>query len=369
MLRTWAASALMAVFAPCVVCQSAAAKAPNVIFDTDMWSDIDDALALAMLQALEDRGEIKLVAVTLNMQEPWCASYVDVVDTFYGRPEIPVGLVQDGKDLQAIRKQFPETSWPVTEYTRLVSERRKYDGSLVYPHRLVDGSKAPEAVSVLRQTLAALPDGSVVMIEVGYHTNLSRLLDSGADAASPLGGRELVARKVRLLSVMAGNFRDTQSDGKVKPAGTPEFNLMVDVPAAQKVFLKWPTPIVDSGFEIGMSMLYPGYSIDHDYSYVAHHPIADTYRTYAEETRSKWPHDHPTYDLTAVLYAARPDRGYFSLSKPGKITVLADGGSRFDEADGGTHRYLILTDEQKARALEAMVLLASEPPKLGKRPR
>ncbi len=31
----------------------------NVIFDTDIWSDIDDMLALAMLHALQDRGEVK----------------------------------------------------------------------------------------------------------------------------------------------------------------------------------------------------------------------------------------------------------------------------------------------------------------------
>lgn len=347
----------------------ASAKAPNVVFDTDMWSDIDDALALAMLNSLQDRGEINLVAVTVNMDEPWCASYVDVVDTFYGRPDIPIGLVRHGKNIEAIRAQFPETSWPVTEYTRLISERKNGGGTLVYPHRLVDGSKAPDAVALLRKTLAAQPDGSVVMIEVGYHTNLSRLLDSDADEASPLSGRDLVANKVRLLSVMAGNFGDTESDGRPKPKGTPEFNLMVDVPAAQKVFASWPTPIVDSGFEIGISMLYPAYSIEHDYSYVAHHPIADTYRTYAEETKSQWPHDHPTYDLTAVLYAARPDRGYFSLSKPGKIAVLDDGGSRFEESAEGTHRYLIQSDEQKARALEAMVMLASEPPRHGRKTR
>ena len=367
--RVWGVSLLMALAASCLACHPAAAEVPNVIFDTDMWSDIDDALALAMLHALENRGEIKLVAVTVNMQEPWCASYVDAIDTFYGRPEIPVGLVRGGKNTEEIRKEFPETTWPVTEYTRLVSGRKTSGGALMYPHRLTDGSKAPDAVSVLRRTLASQPDGSVVMIEVGYHTNLARLLDSGTDAASPLSGRDLVAHKVRLLSIMAGNFGDSEQDGKVKPKGTPEFNLMVDVPAAQKVYSNWPTPIVDSGFEIGISMLYPAYSIDHDYAYVAHHPIADTYRTYAEETKRKWPHDHPTYDLTAVLYAARPDRDYFSLSKPGKITVLPDGASRFDEADGGTQRYLIMNDEQKARTLEAMVMLASEPPDLGKRPR
>jgi hypothetical protein len=107
-----------------------------------------------------------------------------------------------------------------------------------------------------------------------------------------------------------------------------------------------------------VTMLYWG-------SYVKNHPIAETYRTYAEEQKvsKKWPHDHPTFDLTSVLYAARPDRNYFSLSKPGRITVLADGGSRFDESENGSHRYLIQSEEQKARTLEAMAMLASQPPR------
>jgi inosine-uridine nucleoside N-ribohydrolase len=334
----------------------------NVVFDTDIWSDIDDALALAMLHALQDRHEINLVAVSVSTGEKWCASYVDIINTFYGHPQVPIGLVHDGLDTEAFRKKYPSIAWPVTRYTQLLSEEKKRNGSLVYPHRLIDGTKAPEAVSLLRKTLAAQPDGSVVMIQVGYSTNLARLLGSGADGTSSLSGRDLIRQKVRLLSVMAGNFAESTIDGKVLGRGSPEFNLKSDVPSAQKVFSSWPTPIVDSGFEIGLAMLYPAVSIERDFSYVKHHPIAETYRTYAEETSNKWPHDHATFDLTSVLYAARPDRNYFSLSKPGRITVLADGSSRFDESEGGSHRYLILSEEQKARTLEAMVMLVSQPP-------
>lgn len=115
-------------------------------------------------------------------------------------------------------------------------------------------------------------------------------------------------------------------------------------------------------------MLYPNRSITHDFSYVEHHPIAEAYRAFCEEVNANQPakltcpHDHHTADLPAVLYAARPDRGYFLLSNPGTVTVLADGSSRFVESAEGTHRYLIVTDEQKARTLEAMVMLASQPP-------
>jgi inosine-uridine nucleoside N-ribohydrolase len=336
----------------------------NVIFDTDIWSDIDDALALAMLHALQDRHEINVVAVTVSTDEKWCASYVDLVNTFYGHPKIPIGIVRDGLNTEAFRKKFPQVTWPVTRYTQLLSERKMRDGSLVYPHRLIDGTRAPEAVSQLRKTLSEQPDGSVVMILVGYSTNLTRLLESSADPVSALNGRDLIRQKVRLLSVMAGNFAATTLEGKAQEKGKPEFNLALDVPSAQKLFSGWPTPIVASGFEIGLAMLYPAVSIERDFSYVKDHPIAETYRTYADEQKTpiKWPHDHPTFDLTAVLYAVRPDRNYFSLSKPGRITVLADGGSRFDESEGGLHRYLVLSEEQKARTLEAMVMLVSQPP-------
>lgn len=342
----------------------------SVIFDTDIWADIDDMLALAMLHALQDRGEVKLLAVTISTDNPWCASYVDLINTFYGHSDIPIGIVHDGVTAEALPKIFPSVTWPITRYTEIISQMKTKDGSPLYPHHLVDGTKALEATSLLRKTLAAQPDGSVVMIEVGYHTNLARLLESRADASSPLDGSDLVRKKVRLLSVMAGNFHETQWQGKTTPRGDPEFNLQVDVPAAQKVFSNWPTPIVDSGTEIGLAMFYPGRTISHDFAYVEHHPIADTYRVYCEEMKMRDPkiyqcphdHDHATFDLSAVLYAARPNRDYFSLSKPGTITVLNDGGSRFQEFDGGMHRYLELTEEQRARTLEAMMMLASQPP-------
>ena len=123
-------------------------------------------------------------------------------------------------------------------------------------------------------------------------TNLARLLETTPDAASPDDGPTLVRKKVRLLSVMAGNFAD----------GKPEFNLTQDVPAAVKLFHDWPTPIVVSGFEIGNALPFPAERIEHDFAYVPDHPVAEAYRSYM-----KMPYDRPTWDLTAVLYAVRPD--------------------------------------------------------------
>lgn len=321
-----------------VICRPvpAMSQAPvNLIFDTDMGNDVDDALALAMLHAFQSRHEVNLLAVTITKDNKWAAPYVDLVNTFYGRTEIPIGTVRNGKT--------PESN-PMIQRP---SERRHPDGSFVYPHRILDATEAPDAVSLLRRTLAGQPDGSVVIVQVGFSTNLARVLDTRPDAASPLDGRTLVSQKVRLLSLMAGNFAN----------GQPEFNLAQDVPSAVKLFHEWPTPIVVSGFEIGMAMPIPASRIEHDFAYVQDHPVADAYRSYM-----KMPYDRPTWDLTAVLYAVRPDDGYFSVSAPGTISVLPNGGSRFDTSAGGNHRYLVLTNEQRVRTLEAMILLASQPP-------
>src|SRR5262249_44942665 len=68
---------------------AAAARAPDdrvpLIFDTDMGNDIDDALALGVIHALESRGECRLLAVTLSKDNALAAPFVDLVNTFYGR--------------------------------------------------------------------------------------------------------------------------------------------------------------------------------------------------------------------------------------------------------------------------------------------
>ena len=174
-----------------------AADPVPLIYDTDMGNDIDDALALAVIHALETRGECKLLGVTLTKDNKWAAPYVDLVNTFYRRGDIPIGVVRNGKT--------PKEG----KYIRVVAQKKAPGGSPLYPHDLTDGGNAPEAVGMLRKLLASQQDGAVVIAQVGFSTNLARLLDSSPDDASALGGRELVAKKVRLLSVMGGAFPST----------------------------------------------------------------------------------------------------------------------------------------------------------------
>lgn len=307
----------------------------RLIFDTDIGNDIDDALALAMIHALESRGEAKLLAVTITKDNRWAAPYVDLVDTFYKRPKIPIGVVRNGKT--------PEDS----KYIQVPSERPG-----VYPHKLTDGRNAPDAVAVLRRVLSKEKDGAVTIAQVGFSTNLARLLDSPPDNISQLTGRELVKRKVRLICAMAGTFTTDK----------PEYNVYTDVPSARKLFMESPVPIVASGFEIGNRILYPASSIEKDFGYVANHPVAEAYRLFKE-----MPYDRPCWDLTAVLYAIRPDDS-FSTSQPGRVAIDGEGRTKFTSDPSGNLRYLTTTEEQAGNARKTMIALASQPPgKLKKR--
>ncbi len=309
----------------CASCVEATDKRPiPLIFDTDIGNDVDDVLALGVIHALQSRGECKLLAVTVTKDHPLSAPFVDVVNTFYGRGDIPIGVVRGGPT--------PEAS----KFTGLANAK---DGDrLRYPHDLMSGVDAPEAVAVLRRALAAAEDHTAVIVQVGFSTNLARLLASPPDSASPLSGVELVRKKVRLLSVMAGAFQTTGE----RPSF--EFNVKLDVKSAQSLCSDWPTPIVFSGFEIGVAVPYPAESIERDFAYVPHHPLAEAYVRYDPP-----PHNRPTWDLTSVLYAVRPNNSYFDLSPPGRVRVTTEGATSFEPENGGPHRYLILKPDQAVR--------------------
>ena len=316
-----------------------AAEPVRLIFDTDIGNDVDDVLAQGMIHSLQSRGACKLLAVTVTKDSDLAGPFVDAINTFYGRPDTPIGVVRPGKT--------PEPG----KFLPMAAE--KTGETFRYPHNLLSNKDAPEAVSLLRKTLAAEPDGSVVIAQVGFSTNLARLMDSKGDDASPLNGRELIRKKVKVLSVMAGAF--TAIDGNNHYC---EYNVVQDIANCRKLADEWPTQVVWSGFEIGIAVPYPAESIVKDYGYVADHPLAEAYRRYEAP-----PHNRPTWDLTSVLYAVHPDRGYFDLSPPGRVIVEKDGFTTFEPATNGKHRYLKLTEAQRVRVVEALVQLSSQPPK------
>ena len=304
------------------------AKPVPVILDTDIGPDVDDAGTVAVLNALADRGETRILAMGACTSSEWAAPCLDALNTYYGRPNIPIGTFK-GTGFLADPKEHEK-------YNRAVAEG--------FPNDLKGGVNAPDAATLYRRVLARQPDRSVVFCAVGPLNNLRRLLESGPDKASRLNGADLVARKVALLSVMGGRY----PEGK-------EWNFEQDPAAAAHVMAEWPTPILLSGWEIG-SRVFTGKRLHTEAS--ADNPVRAAYAHYigADKDRESW-------DQTAVLAAVRGAASHWTASTPGTVTVDPKSATnRWAAAPGGRHTYLIERDSP-AQVKEAIEELMVRPAK------
>lgn len=299
-------------------------KAPvRVIFDNDAGGDVDDAGALAVLHALADRGEIEILAMGVVIGHEAAVPYVHAVNTWYGRPDLPIGTIK-GK----------------APYSR-----DEYMAPIVkdYPHALTKAA-APDVVKLYRKVLAAQPDRSVTLIAVGPATNIANLLASGPDEHSPLDGVELVRRKVAFYAA-GGN------GNAGLPKGKCGFNYATDIPAARRELEKLPSdfPIVFAGgsgvkLKIGtaMSQAKPD------------HIIRRSYEAYYKGNLK----DRQTWDQLRVLYACRPSaRGLWDTSPAGAIELATDRTITWSPAPELNRAYAYLKDIEAMRPVLTELML------------
>ena len=313
------------------------ASVPVVIFDTDMGNDVDDALALDMLYKYADAGKIDLAAIMLTKEGPAPIGFLDVMGTWYGYPDIPVGVIRDGADCGA----------DSLCYLHKVLDMKAADGSPLFArtHSSYDGF--PEAIDLYRKTLSEAQDSSVTIVSVGFFTNLARLLETGPDKYSRLSGKDLVRKKVKKVYAMAGSVADTSFT---------EYNIVTDVPSAQKFFSGCPVPVAIAPFELGCMVRFPASCIENDFSWTSAHPLVEAYKSYLQ-----MPYDREVWDLTAVLAAVEGDAGYFSESPAGTVTVKDSGAITFLEGSGNMS-YLYADTGQAEKMGERFVSLVVCPP-------
>ena len=315
-----------------------ASNAEKIILETDIGNDVDDALALDMLYKYLDAGDIDLLGIMINKEGIYPAEYTDIMNTWYGYPQIPIGILHNGADCEN----------DATNYAKAVCLIQKDNGEPAFKRSLKgDYNQLPEAPALYRKLLAQQPDSSVTIISVGFSTNLARLLDTPADEYSSLTGKELVAKKVKLLCTMAGCFNNPE---------LYEYNVVKDIPAAKKVFTEWPTTLVTSPFEVGIAINYPATSIKNDFQWAAIHPKVEAYKSY-----QKMPYDRPTWDLTSVLYSVEGP-SYFTVSPAGKISVTDKGATEFTPDATGNRYYLTVDAAQAENIKQHFVKLISKQP-------
>ena len=285
--------------------QNAPKQPVRIILDTDIGPDYDDVGAMAVLHALADKGEAIPLAVMASNKNDLVAPVIDVLNTYFGRPNLPIGAPKgEGANIGAWQK------WP----EMLVKK---------YPHKVKSTSGVEDAVILYREILAQQPDHSVVIASIGFLTNLSNLLNSHPDKYSNLSGQDLVKRKVSKLVSMAGWF----------PKGR-EYNLLTDSVASANVFNNWPMPVIFSGFEIGRE-IKTGLGLVHDGA--LHSPVKDVFAFCIPKAKEDSA-GRMSWDETTVLTAILGAKPYFGLER-GRIII--EGGNNAWKNDKNGSRYYL----------------------------
>lgn len=259
----------------------------KVIFDTDMYTDFDDAGALACLHALADAGECEILATIANTRKSMSVAMCEIINTYYGRPDIPVGCVKGiGKGNDRGGEHQRRYGPTVEKFARWVKHR--------------NSDEAPDAAEVYRRVLSTQPDHSVVICSVGFLSNLRKLMETDSD---------LVARKVKLWVAMACSY----PNGK-------EYNSMKDAESSRIALEKWPTPIVFTDFQYGVDC-FAGRVLAEKGG--ADNPVADVFRVNVDACNGRT--GRSAWDETAVLIAVRGVDSYFNVERGTYRMVGTDG--------------------------------------------
>jgi pyrimidine-specific ribonucleoside hydrolase len=279
----------------------------RIIFDTDLGPDYDDVGALAFLHAMADSGKAVLLATVSSNKNVLVAPSINVINTYFGRPGIPIGSPKGtGVDMNS------PYHWADSIIAR-------------YPHAIASTDDVPDAVQVYRKVLSNEADSSVTVVTVGFLTNLCNLLKSEGDEISPLSGKELVARKVKRLVSMAGKF----PEGK-------EFNIHMDSVSSEYVYKNWPGKVIFTGFEIGWEIRTGLRLIKSD---IRNSPVKDVFSISIPRSEED-KYGRMSWDETAALIAVYGTNGFFDTVR-GRIIINPDGSNTWENDAEGPHEYVV----------------------------
>ena len=301
---------------------------PLVILDTDIGSSTDDLFALEMLYRYEDEGRCRLLGVMVDREGERNAAFVDVMNTYFGHADMPIGFIRDGIKEPKV--------W--IDYAH-VADTKDGEGQPMFRRSIADYSSLPDGWQLYRRLLAAQPDRSVSIVSVGFVTCLAQLLASGADEYSSLSGVELVRRKVKCIYLQGGVFGE---------AVESDFNFAQGITFAKTFFQNWPQEVgmVFSPMEAGQDVEYTPEQVIADVSWTDAHPIKQVYMQCDCNTGQRM------WDVMPVIQAVEGD-ALFSLSVRGTVTFTDQAQTIFTPSATGNCRYQLPgTEEWSAQMLE-----------------
>jgi len=294
----------------------------GMILDADFGSSTDDLFALMMLNHYIDEGKVDLKGIIVDREGEDNAGVVDIFNTYYGHPEIPVGLERNGV-------KNPRCFIPYNGICKLKNEQ----GQPLFK-RSFDASQCPDGYKLYRQLLSKADDKSLVVVAIGFATTLSQLFESGADEFSPLSGVELFGQKVKAVYIQSGRFEAGDS--------LCGYNMRAAARQSAVFYEKLPhsVELIMSPSNIGDQMNYLPKDVMADLSYSDLNPIKAVYSNYHCDTGQRM------WDTNCLVNAVEGD-GAYHLSPRGWVTFVERGQQSlmlFKPDPAGNARYQIPGD-------------------------
>ena len=297
-------------------------QAIQMILDTDFGSSTDDLFALMMLHHYMDEGLVDLKGVIVDREGVKNAELVDIFNTYYGHPNIPVGLERNGV-------KNPRCFIPYNG----ICDLKDAQGNPLFK-RSHDLTNCPEGYKLYRKLLSQAEDKSIVVVAIGFVTTISELFESGADEYSELNGLDLFGQKVKSVYIQSGRFESGDSlSGYNMRAASKQSAIFYDK-------LPKSVDLIMSPSNIGDMMNYLPQDVLVDLSSAEKNPIKSVYTNYTCDTGQRM------WDTNCLVNAVLGDEAYH-MSPRGWVKFVDKGEESlmlFTPNPAGNARYQLPGD-------------------------
>ncbi len=299
----------------------------NLILDADFGSSTDDLFALMMINHFMDEGRVDLKGVIVDREGAKNAGVVDIFNTYYGHPNVPVGLERNGV-------KNPRCFIPYNG----ICDLKDVHGNPMFK-RSFDENKCMEGYKLYRKLLSEAKDKSITVVAIGFMTTIAQLFESGADEYSKEKGVDLFGKKVKAVYIQSGRFEagDSLSGYNMRAASKQAAVFYNNLPK--------DVDIIMSPSNIGDLMDYSPKDVLADLSTTERNPIKAVYTHYTCDTGQRM------WDTNCLVNAVDGDEGYY-LSPRGWVTFVDLGEASqmlFKVDPAGNARYQMPGDSYFAQ--------------------
>jgi len=303
-------------------------KPIQMILDSDFGSSTDDLFAIMMLNHYMDEGLVDLKGVVVDREGEKNAQLVDVFNTYYGHPNVPIGTERNGV-------KNPRCFIP---YNGIV-DLKDAQGQPLFK-RTQDSSQFPDGYKLYRKLLSQAEDKSIVIVAIGFATTLAELFESGADEYSKENGLDLFEKKVKSVYIQSGRFESGDS--------LCGYNMRAAARQSAIFYDRLPKSVdlIMSPSNIGDAIDYAPVHVLSDLSATEANPIKSVYTYYTCDTGQRM------WDTNCLVNAVLGDEEY-NMSPRGWVKFVDHGNESlmlFTPDPEGNARYQLPGDSYFAES-------------------